>query len=65
MPASSGEGFGYGGRRERRAGRLSRALLIIKISEPLAKNQVYVEPGDYDFVFNCIVSRRPNAAVKG
>ena len=43
----------------------SRALRVIKVNEPLAKNQVYVEPGDYDFVFNYIAERCPNAMVKG
>ena len=43
----------------------SRALRVIKVNEPLAKNQVYVEPGDYDFVFGYIRERCPNATVKG
>jgi hypothetical protein len=43
----------------------SRALRTIKVNEPLAKNQIYVDPGDYDFVLNYIASRCPNAIVKG
>ena len=43
----------------------SRALCVIKVNEPLAKNQVYVEPGDYDFVFGYIRSHCPGAVVKG
>ena len=44
----------------------SRALRVIKVNEPLMKNQVYVEPADYDFVFGYIVDHCPNAAkVKG
>ena len=44
----------------------SRTLRVIKVNEPLAKNQVYVEPEDYDFVFNYIVDHCPNATkVKG
>ena len=43
----------------------SRALHVIKVNEPLAKNQVYVEPGDYDFVFGYIRDHCPNADVKG
>ena len=43
----------------------SRALHVIKVNEPLAKNQVYVEPGDYDFVFGYIRDHCPNAQVKG
>jgi cytochrome bd-type quinol oxidase subunit 2 len=43
----------------------SRRLRVIKLNEPLAKNQVYVEPGDYDFVLGYIVSHCPNAKVKG
>ena len=43
----------------------SRKLQVIKVNEPLMKNQVYVEPDDYDFVFNYIVSHCPNAKVKG
>lgn len=39
----------------------SRRLQTIKVNEPLMKNQVYVEPEDYDFVFNHIVSHCPNA----
>ena len=43
----------------------SRALRVIKVNEPLAKNQVYVEPEDYDFVFGFIRDHCPNARVKG
>jgi len=44
----------------------SRRLQVIKVNEPLAKNQVYVEPDDYDFVFGYIASHCPNATnVKG
>ena len=43
----------------------SRALRVIKVNESMAKNQVYVEPGDYDFVFGYIRDRCPNATVKG
>lgn len=38
---------------------------VIKVNEPLAKNQVYVEPEDYDFVFNHIRERCPQAKVRG
>ena len=43
----------------------SRALRVIKVNEPLAKNQVYVEPEDYDFVFGYIRDHCPNAKTKG
>ncbi|MBQ3302626.1 MAG: hypothetical protein IJH04_10890 [Eggerthellaceae bacterium] len=44
----------------------SRRLQVIKVNEPLMKNQVYVEPEDYDFVFDYIVAHCPNAKkVKG
>ena len=44
----------------------SRLLRVIKVNEPLTKNQVYVEPEDYDFVFSYIRDRCPNAEkVKG
>lgn len=43
----------------------SRRLQVIKVNEPLMKNQVYVEPGDYDFVFGYIRDHCPNATVKG
>ena len=43
----------------------SRALRVIKVNEPLAKNQVYVNPEDYDFVFAFIRDHCPNADVKG
>ena len=43
----------------------SRALRVIKVNEPLAKNQVYVEPADYDFVFGFIRDHCPNAHVRG
>ena len=40
----------------------SRALRVIKVNEPLTKNQVYVEPDDYDFVLGFIRDRCPNAS---
>ncbi len=43
----------------------SRMFRVIKVNEPMAKNQVYVEPGDYDFVFGYIRDHCPNAEVKG
>lgn len=44
----------------------SRMLRVVKVNEPLAKNQVYVEPEDYDFVFGYIRAHCPNATkVKG
>ena len=44
----------------------SRRLNVIKVNEPLMKNQVYVEPEDYDFVFGYIRDHCPNAKkVKG
>ena len=43
----------------------SRALGVIKVNEPLMKNQVYVEPQDYDFVLGYIREHCPNADVKG
>ena len=44
----------------------SRMLRVIKVNEPLMKNQVYVEPQDYDFVFGYIRDHCPNATnVKG
>ena len=43
----------------------SRRLHVIKVNEPLMKNQVYVEPEDYDFVFGYIRDHCPNATVKG
>ena len=36
---------------------------VIKVNEPLAKNQVYAEPQDYDFVWRFITSRCPGAKV--
>lgn len=38
---------------------------VIKVNEPFAKNQVYVEKDDYDFVFGFIRDRCPRAKVKG
>lgn len=38
---------------------------VIKVNEPMAKNQVYVEPGDYDFVYGYIVEHCPDAEVRG
>lgn len=43
----------------------SRRLQVIKVNEPLMKNQVYVEPADYDFVLGFIAAHCPNATVKG
>lgn len=43
----------------------SRLLRVIKVNEPFAKNQVYVEPDDYDFVLGYIRERCPNAKVRG
>ena len=48
-----------------RSVRGSRALHVIRLGEPLAKNQVYVEAEDYDFVFGYIRKRCPNAKVRG
>jgi len=42
-----------------------RALRVIKVNEPLAKNQVYVDAEDYDFVFGFIRDHCPNASVRG
>ena len=42
----------------------SRALQVIKVNEPLAKNQVYVDPEDYDFVFGFIRDHCPAAEIK-
>ena len=36
----------------------------VKVNEPLAKNQVYADGADYDFVFSYIASRCPNATIK-
>jgi hypothetical protein len=38
---------------------------VIKVNEPLAKNQVYVEKADYEFVYGFIRERCPNAKIKG
>lgn len=38
---------------------------VIKVNEPLAKNQVYVEKGDYEFVYGFICERCPNAKLRG
>ena len=43
----------------------SRFWGVIKVNEPLAKNQVYVDRDDYDFVFSYIAEHCPNATVKG
>lgn len=48
-----------------RSVRGSRRLRVIKVNEPLAKNQVYVESEDYGFVFGFIHDHCPNADVKG
>jgi hypothetical protein len=42
----------------------NRRRCVIKVNEPFAKNQVYVEPADYDFVMGYITSRCPNAKVR-
>lgn len=43
-----------------------RALRVIKVGEPLAKNQVYVvDAEDYDFVFGFIRDHCPNASIRG
>ena len=42
-----------------------RRRRVIKVNEPLAKNQVYVDPSDYDFVFDYIRQRCPKATVSG
>lgn len=36
---------------------------VIKINEPFAKNQAYVEPGDYDFVMGYVTGHCPQAKV--
>ena len=36
---------------------------VIKVNEPFAKNQVYVEPADYEFVMGYIARHCPNAKV--
>jgi hypothetical protein len=38
---------------------------VIKVNEPLAKNQVYVEKSDYDFVYGFIRARCPHAKLRG
>jgi hypothetical protein len=38
---------------------------VIKVNEPFAKNQVYVEKNDYDFVFGFICDRCPRAKIRG
>ena len=38
---------------------------VIKVNEPLAKNQVYVEKSDYDFVYGFIRERCPHAKLRG
>ena len=42
-----------------------RRRQVIKVNEPLNKNQVYVVPEDYDFVFGFIRDHCPNADVRG
>ena len=37
---------------------------LIEVNEPVEKNQVYAEDADYEFVWNYITSRCPNAKVK-
>lgn len=39
----------------------NRHRCVIKVNEPMAKNQVYVEPADYDFVMGYISGHCPNA----
>ena len=48
-----------------RSVRGNRALGVIKVNELLAKNQVYVDYYDYDFVFGYIRDHCPNAKIKG
>ncbi len=43
----------------------SRLWGVIKVNEPLAKNQVYVDRDDYDFALRFIAEHCPNATVKG
>lgn len=38
---------------------------VIKVNEPLAKNQVYVDKGDYEFVYDFICKRCPRAKIRG
>lgn len=38
---------------------------VIKVNEPLAKNQVYVEKSDYAFVYGYIRERCPRAKIRG
>lgn len=40
------------------------SLCTIKVNEVLDKNQVYVDQEDYDFVYDYIVRRCPNARVR-
>ena len=42
-----------------------RRRQVIKVNEPMAKNQVYVVPEDYDFVLEFIRNHCPNANVRG
>ncbi len=42
-----------------------RGLHTIKVNESLEKNQIYAEGTDYDFVWNYITRRCPNAKVSG
>ena len=41
----------------------NRKRCVIKINEPFAKNQAYVEPSDYDFVMSYVMSHCPQAKV--
>ena len=42
----------------------NRWMRVIKVNKLLDHNQVYVEPADYDFVFNYISQRCVNAKVR-
>ncbi len=42
----------------------NRLMRVIKVNKLLDHNQVYVEPSDYDFVFNYIAERCVNAKVR-
>lgn len=48
-----------------RSVRANRRRGVIKVNEPLAKNQVYCEPEDFDFVLGHIVGRCRQAKVTG
>ncbi|WP_036606926.1 hypothetical protein [Oribacterium sp. P6A1] len=42
----------------------SRWMCVIKVNKLLDHNQIYVEPSDYDFVYNYIAQRCVNAKVR-